>query len=131
MEQSGLARALPEAQIRFRRPGSYLELLENVQIHGYHLMLAAGRTLPPGEIAADWFANVYVPAVTAIRQEGLECACPGGTESDLFLCAYQRRRDIVASRGCLPLEDIARDWSAHSHDGTSRSPRRLLRPRPN
>jgi hypothetical protein len=43
MEQSGLAGEELDSPIRFSRPAGYLELLENVQIHGYHLMLEAGR----------------------------------------------------------------------------------------
>lgn len=37
MDESGLEAAHPKAQIRFSRPSGYIELLENTQIHGYHL----------------------------------------------------------------------------------------------
>jgi hypothetical protein len=83
MHESGLAAAPPQARIRFSRPSGYVELLENVQIHGYHLMLSAGRALPPSEIAADWYDRVYRPAVGAIRREGLDAAFPEQTEPDL------------------------------------------------
>jgi hypothetical protein len=76
MDESGLATARPEARIRFSRPAGYIELLENVQIHGYHLMLGAGRALERSEIAADWYDRVYLPALDAIRKEGLDRACP-------------------------------------------------------
>src|SRR5919106_6792826 len=91
VEDSGLGRSRPDARIRFSRPAGYLELLENVQIHGYHLMLAAGRALDPAEIAADWYDRVYLDAVAAIRAGGLDRAYPDATEPDLFLCVYQRR----------------------------------------
>jgi hypothetical protein len=39
MDESGLARTRPDARIRFSRPAGYLELLENVQIHGYRLIV--------------------------------------------------------------------------------------------
>ena len=84
VEQSGLACARPDAEIRFSRPARYLELLENVQIHGYHLMVAAGRVLSRGEIAGDWYDRVYLPAVAALPRERLERACPGATAADLF-----------------------------------------------
>jgi hypothetical protein len=127
MEQSGLARTRPDAQIRFSRPAGYLELLENVQIHGYHLMLNAGRALERGEIADDWYERVYLPAVEAIRREGLDTASSGATESDLFLCLYQRRRDLSPDAGCRPLEDVARDWTADTDNGRRRTLRRLFR----
>jgi hypothetical protein len=80
MLESGPARARPDARKHFSRRAGYLEVLENVQIHGCHLMLAAGRALPSGEIARGWFERVYLPAVEAIRREMLERVCPGATE---------------------------------------------------
>jgi hypothetical protein len=94
MEDSGLDRVRPNVCINFSRPAGYVELLENVQIHGYHLMLETGRALDPGEIAGDWYERVYLPAVEAIRREGLDQAYPDATEADLFLCVYQLRRDL-------------------------------------
>jgi len=46
MEESGLAEARPQVRMRFSRPVGYIELLETLQLHGYHLMLAAQRALP-------------------------------------------------------------------------------------
>jgi hypothetical protein len=127
MEQSGLARLHPDAAIRFSRPAGYLELLENVQIHGYHLMLAAGEALPRCEIADDWYKRVYLPAVESIRREGLDAASSGATEADLFLRLHQRRRDLFPDGGCRPLEDVAQDWAAKAENGRHRTLRRLLR----
>ena len=127
VEQSGLARARPDAEIRFSRPAGYLELLENVQIHGYHLTLAAGRALSRREIAGDWYDRVYLPAVAALPRERLERACPGATEADLFLTLFQRRRDMFANQGCQALVDVARGWRVESRDGERRGLRRLRR----
>jgi hypothetical protein len=126
MDESGLAQARPEALIRFSRPAGYIELLENVQIHGYHLMLSAGRALERSEIAADWYDRVYLPAVDTIRREGLDRACPGATEADLFLWVYQRRRELVPERGCTPLEEAARQVTEEGKNSARRSVRRLL-----
>jgi hypothetical protein len=108
MDESGLGQARPDVCINFSRPAGYIELLENVQIHGYHLMLAAGRALDRSEIAEDWYERVYLPAVTAFRREGLAEAYPDATDGDLFLCVYQRRRDLFPDCGCSPLEQTAR-----------------------
>jgi hypothetical protein len=104
MEDSGLARVRPNLRVRFSRPVGYLELLENVQIHGYHTMRAAGRVLPPEVIGADWYERIYEPTLEAIRREGLDEAAPEVTDADLFLCVYQRRRELVPECGCDPLE---------------------------
>jgi ParB-like nuclease domain len=129
MEQSGLAGEQLDAPIRFSRPAGYPELLENVQIHGYHVMLDAGRALPRSEIAHDWYERVYRPAVEAIRRERLDAVTSGATEADMFLCVYQRRRDLFANRGCRPLEEAAHEWSAEEGNGERRGLGRLLRRR--
>ena len=38
LEDSGLAEARPGVRVPVSRPAHYLELLENVQVHGYHMM---------------------------------------------------------------------------------------------
>lgn len=108
MDESGLGGSHPDARIRFGSPGGYIELLENVQIHGYHRMLEAGTALPREEMAADWYERVFAPARDAIRAEGLAEIYPDATEADLFLHLYQRRRQLYPDCGCPPLEQTAR-----------------------
>jgi hypothetical protein len=105
MEESGLERARPEAGIEFSRPQGYIELLELVKIHGYHLMQERGEVLAPEEIAADWYDRVYQPALQAIRNQGLY---PRAHQGDLFLCVYERHRDLFPERGGVGWEEAAR-----------------------
>jgi hypothetical protein len=105
LEESGLERARPEARIEFSRPQGYVELLELVKIHGYHLMQQHGEVLPPEEIAADWYDHVYRPALHLIRDEGLY---PRAHEGDLFLCVYERQRDLFPERGGIGWQEAAR-----------------------
>lgn len=108
MEDSGLAEAHPELRIRFSRPVGYIELLETVQLHGYHLMMEAGRVLPKAEIGRRWYADVYLPTVEAIRTEGLGSVCPNATDPDRFLWVWDRRRELMPEHGCRPLNEAAR-----------------------
>jgi hypothetical protein len=124
LEESGLGEARPGVGMRFGRPAGYVELLENVQIHGYHLMRAAGRVLPPAEIAADWYDTVYLPALEGIREERLAEQYPEATEPELFLAVYHRRRDLFPDCGCPPLRETAGRMSAEA-----KKPRRLRRHR--
>ncbi len=105
MEESGLANVAPGACIAFTRPSGYAELLENVQVHGYRLMMGHGRALAPSEIAADWYENVYLSALEIFRREGLE---PRATDGDLFLCVYERRRELLPDCGPASLETATR-----------------------
>lgn len=120
MEDSGLGASRPDAHIRFCKPAGYLELIENVQIHGYHLMLSAGRALTREEIAGDWYDQVYLPSVEAIRAENLQELHPGATESDFFLCAYYRRRELYPEVGCVPLTETARRLAEDARGGRGR-----------
>jgi hypothetical protein len=120
MEDSGLGAARPDARIRFCKPVGYLELIENVQIHGYHLMLNAGRPLSREEIAGNWYDEVYVPSVEAIRAEGLHELHPGHTDADFFLCVYYRRRELYPEVGCVPLSDTAKRMAEDARRGRGR-----------
>ena len=108
MDDSGLGEIHPELRIRFSRPGGYIELLETVQLHGYHLMREAGRVLPPSEIARSWFETVYEPTIEVIHEEGLDEICPGATDTDRFLWVWHRRRELMPELGCRPLDETAR-----------------------
>jgi hypothetical protein len=108
MDQSGLERARPEARIEFSRPQGYIELLEQIKIHGFHLMEERGTVLPMDEIAGDWYDNVYLPTVRAIKREGLWDLFPEATKADLFLWVTQRRRELFPERGGMGIDDAVR-----------------------
>jgi hypothetical protein len=120
MADSGLGAARPDAHIRFCKPAGYLELIENVQIHGYHLMMNAGNALKREEIAGDWYDHVYLPSVEAIQAEGLHEAHPGHTDADFFLCVYYRRRELYPEVGCVPLSETAKRIAEDARRGKGR-----------
>ena len=99
LEDSGLADACRGVRIPVSRPAHYLELLENIQVHGYHLLRARG-SVSDEEIAADWYDAIYEPTLAAL--EGLRLGrryrkAPAG---DLFLELHRHRRHAFPSAGC-------------------------------
>jgi hypothetical protein len=126
MEESGLAEVRPEVRIRFSRPVGYLELLENVQIHGYHLMQQTGDVLPPREIATDWYERVYLPTVAAIRDADFEGFCANATYPDRFLWVHERRRELVPEVGPVGVDEVAREAARELEESRRRNLRRLL-----
>ncbi|HSJ49939.1 MAG TPA: ParB/RepB/Spo0J family partition protein [Actinomycetota bacterium] len=94
MSESGLERARSDATIEFSRPQGYIELLEHIKIHGFHLMMERQRPSTMEEIAGDWYDGVYQPTVEAIHREGLTTLLPRATDADLFLWVGQRRREL-------------------------------------
>ena len=59
VEDSGLAEARPGVRFSVSRPAHYLELLENIQVHGYHMVRGRKRVLENSEIAGDWYDSIY------------------------------------------------------------------------
>jgi hypothetical protein len=67
LEESGLAESRPGVRVAASRPAVYLELLENMQVHGYHLMQAADRVLTKAEISGDWYDAIFAPVMALDR----------------------------------------------------------------
>jgi hypothetical protein len=108
LEESGLERARPEARIELSRPHGYLELLELVRVHGYHLMKERGEPVPDEEIAGDWYDWLYLPVVRAAEEAGLRELFPDATDGDLFLWLHEQRRALYPERGGIDNEEVAR-----------------------
>jgi ParB-like nuclease family protein len=98
MEETGLERTRPESRIVFSRPQGYIELLEHVKIHGFHLMQDRRELLEMAPVAEDWYDRVYLPTVDAIHREHLSELWPQATDADLFLWVSQRRRELFPER---------------------------------
>lgn len=107
MEESGLARARPEARIEFSRPTGYPELLELIKAHGYHVMVDRDEIVEIDEIVGDWYDWIYTPTVEAIRAEALPELLEG-TEADLFLWIWQRRRALFPEFGGMTMQEAVR-----------------------
>jgi hypothetical protein len=100
LEDSGLAEARPGVRVSVSRPAHYLELLENIQVHGYHLMRGRARVLENAEIAADWHDAIYTPTLAAIDRLRLGRLYRDAPPGDLFLVLHRHRRDAFPSTGC-------------------------------
>jgi hypothetical protein len=74
-------------------------------------------------VAADWYDHVYLPGVDAIRRAGLVEAHPYKTEADLFLWAYERRRDLRVFDPSASWNDAA---SYMACEGVCRRDRRVI-----
>jgi hypothetical protein len=121
LEESGLDRSRPGVRIELTRPEGYVELLEIVRVHGYHLMKERGERVPDEEISSDWYDWLYTRAVGAIRREGLSEAYPDSAEGDLFLWLHHRRRALFPERGGVPYDEVARLVRAAEEEGRVRT----------
>jgi hypothetical protein len=135
LEESGLDRARPGVRISLSRPEGFVELLEIIRVHGYHLMKERGEPVDDADISGDWYDWLYEPAVEAIRQEGLTDRYPNATEGDLFLWLHHRRRAMFPERGGVPYDEVARLVQCAHEEGrvrgrAARAMRKLTRRSP-
>jgi hypothetical protein len=122
LEDSGLAETRPGVRVAVSRPAHYLELLENIQVHGYHMMRGRGRVLENAEIAADWYDAIYAPTLAAIESLHLDRPDREAPAGDLFLVLHRHRRDAFPSTGC---PHLAQTVVSVIGDGERRRPLRL------
>lgn len=126
LDESGLAEARSGVRIGASRPAIYLQLLENLQVHGYHLMRDQDRVVSDVEIAADWYDNVYSPAISVVDREHLGRDLRDAPDGDLFMLLHEHRRDAFPSCGCPPLmetyEQVVADGKAKRHLNPFRRP---------
>ncbi|MGZ8612627.1 MAG: ParB/RepB/Spo0J family partition protein [Actinomycetota bacterium] len=125
LEESGLEHARPDATIEFSRPQGYIELLEHIKLHGFHLLMERGAPISMQEIASDWYDRVYVPTVDAIHREHLHELWPKATDADLFLWVGQRRRELFPER----TDDLDIEGAVRAARETTPKPRRAARNR--
>ncbi|MBT8166414.1 MAG: ParB N-terminal domain-containing protein [Acidimicrobiia bacterium] len=112
LHQSGLGRVRPDARIEFSRPVGYVQLLENLEVHGYHLQQQAEQVLSKEAVAADWYDNVYLKNVAEIEAVGLDKLMGHTPVSDLYLWVHQKRQSLFPEQGSISFRTAAEDLAA-------------------
>lgn len=120
-EDAGLRRAGLAHTLACSQPRGYAQILETVKAHRHDLMRAAGRVLPPEEVARSWHDTVFRPAVEAMRAQPLPAACGEVSDGDVFLWAYQQRRRLRVHDPSAGFAEAAR---AAPHQRFDRNPDR-------
>jgi hypothetical protein len=85
LERTRLHLLRPDQNIRFSIGGGYARLLEHIAVHRYFMGLERRREVSEDEAVADWYDNLYMPIVEAIRKTSALSDFPGRTEADLYL----------------------------------------------
>ncbi|MCX6017061.1 MAG: DUF4032 domain-containing protein, partial [Chloroflexi bacterium] len=85
LERTQLDRLRPQQDIQFTTGGAYEQMIEHIAVHRYFMGLEQKRTITEDEAVIDWYDNVYMPVIDAVREEKILKEFPGRTESDLYL----------------------------------------------
>ena len=80
-------------------PSRYDDLLGHIYLHGAVKQRKDGASVELQDAAADWYDNVYRPAITLIRKYDLMQYLPRRTEGDLYLWMVEHLRDVKEAYG--------------------------------
>lgn len=85
LARTRLAELRPDQAIRCSSDLGYAKLQEHIDRHRYYMGLDFKRAVPEDEATAHWYDTVYLPIVTAIRDNHLLEEFADQTETDLYL----------------------------------------------
>lgn len=95
LEETGLSRTRVHHQpINLSERSRYADLLGHIYTHKYILEQMRGSEVDLQDAAADWYDNIYRPAITLIRKYNILEMVPGRTEGDLYLWLVEHLREV-------------------------------------
>ncbi len=122
LERTHLDKLCVDQNIRFSIGGAYARLIEHIAVHRYFMGLDLQRDITEDESVTDWFDNVYMPIIHAIRDENILKDFSGRTEADLYLWIIDHKHFLHESSG----EDISPEDAA-AHYAENYAPRAPLK----
>lgn len=109
LEWTDLQLLRPTQRIEFTETGGYLDLVRHINAHRYYMGIDLQRPIERDEAVADWYDQVYMPVVRAIRSQDVISHFPGRTEADLYRWIIEHRWHMKESSGTDPGPDAAAD----------------------
>jgi len=94
LELSQIANSFPDHNIAFTSPKGYHSLVYQLEIYRKGLEQTLGERVSLEDACAQWYEEVYRPAVTAIRESGVLDQFPERTEADLFIWVWNNQEDL-------------------------------------
>ena len=103
LEETELKRTRPHLQsMQLSDPTGYPELMGHIYLHGQVMETLSGEPIKTADAAADWYDNIYRPALTLIRKHNvldLTGENKNHTEADLYIWMVDHLRDIRRRHG--------------------------------
>ena len=123
LAETGLGATRPEADLGVTVPGQYRVLKAQIRQHYRWLRQHRGDDVTFTTAAANWYDEIYLPVVRAIRWQGILRHFPGRTETDLYVWTVRHREEVEAALGWeVDVASAAGDL-AHRH---SSEPQQIL-----
>jgi len=131
LEQTGLDKVRPGADLSVTVPGQYPVLLEHISVHRYFMGIEQQREIAYEEAVGHWYDATYLPVIEVVREQGILAEFPGRTETDLYLWVSEHRAELEDSLGWeieteAAAADLVEQFSARSERRFTRVTGRLL-----
>jgi hypothetical protein len=98
--ESSLARVRPHYQsIKLSEPSRYSDLMGHIHLHRKVLQQQRPKEVSLEEAVADWYDNVYRPALTLIRKYNVTDLIGKRTEGDLYLWMVDHLSEVKREMG--------------------------------
>jgi uncharacterized protein DUF4032 len=124
LEQTRLDKLRDNVCIEFTSLGRYDVLLEHISAHRWYMGIEQKRPIEWEEAVLDWYDNIYMPLVNAIRDTHILDHFPGHTEGDLYLWIMDHRWYLTQNTG----EDVGPITATLSYDASyTRWTRKIMR----
>lgn len=98
LEETGLKQTRHHHQsMQLSEPSRYPELMGHIYLHAQVMEMTRGEPVSMSVAAADWYDNVYRPALTLIRKYNILERAQGQehrTEADLYLWMVDHLREV-------------------------------------
>jgi len=134
LRQTRLEELRPDAEVEVTEVGSYLDLLQHIEVHRHYLGNEQQREIPWEEAVASWYDHVYLPVAAAIWASTILDQFPGRTAADLYLWVCRHREDLAreGSEILSPVAAVTDLTTEHngSASGVVKSVRRALDTKP-
>ena len=85
LDKTRIDKIIPETEFILTFPGLYLTLEEHITVHRHYMGIEQSREISWEEATRDWYENVYLPIIRAIRDQELLKEFPDLTETDLYI----------------------------------------------
>jgi hypothetical protein len=105
LRQTNLDKSRPDHDIRPTSLGRFEEMLRHIDERRGLLEERQGTEVPLEGAAVDWYDSVYLPIVTAARDQRLLRDFPDRTEADVYLWVMANRWRIAESLGGAAADD--------------------------
>ncbi|HEX5840703.1 MAG TPA: universal stress protein, partial [Anaerolineales bacterium] len=116
LEQTGLNRLHPPADLRLTIPGRYQKLLDEINRFRYQVDKDTHREISLEEAAVRWYDELFLSFAEAVRERGMMRWFPQRTVADLYVWMSEHRDELEKELGWTIRPEVAAGLAVHQRN---------------